>query len=105
VGIGESAFNSIQSCGVAQRKGLYANVILTGGSSMYQGIAARMTKELTSRAPADSHVQVIASPQRRYSAWTGGTILASLSSFEQMCIAREEYLESGKALVHSKCHV
>ncbi|TYG59817.1 hypothetical protein ES288_D07G016800v1 [Gossypium darwinii] len=48
-------------------------------------------------------VKVIASPDRKYSVWIGGSILASLSTFEQMWITKEEYMESGSSIVHMKC--
>ena len=39
----------------------------------------------------------------RYSVWIGGSILASLSTFQQMWISKQEYDESGPAIVHRKC--
>ena len=48
-------------------------------------------------------VQVVAPPERKYSVWIGGSILASLSTFQQMWIAKSEYDESGPSIVHRKC--
>ncbi|KAG4190165.1 hypothetical protein ERO13_A07G015650v2, partial [Gossypium hirsutum] len=48
-------------------------------------------------------VKVIASPDRKYSVWIGGSILASLSTFEQLWITKEEYMESCSSIVHMKC--
>ena len=45
-------------------------------------------------------VQVVAPPERKYSVWIGGSILASLSTFQQMWIAKSEYDESGPSIVH-----
>merc|ERR1719347_2155491 len=39
VGIHETTYNSIMKCDVDIRKDLYANVVLSGGSTMYPGIA------------------------------------------------------------------
>lgn len=47
--------------------------------------------------------QVVAPPERKYSVWIGGSILASLSTFQQMWIAKSEYEESGPSIVHRKC--
>ena len=47
--------------------------------------------------------QVVAPPERKYSVWIGGSILASLSTFQQMWIAKSEYDESGPSIVHRKC--
>ena len=48
-------------------------------------------------------LQVVAPPERKYSVWIGGSILASLSTFQQMWIAKSEYDESGPSIVHRKC--
>merc|ERR1711890_101981 len=80
VGIHETTYNSIMKCDVDIRKDLYANVVLSGGSTMYPGIADRMQKE------------IIAPPERKYSVWIGGSILASLSTFQSMWISKEEYM-------------
>jgi actin-related protein len=43
------------------------------------------------------------SPERKYSVWIGGSILSSLSTFQQMWISKTEYDESGPTIVHRKC--
>merc|ERR1712151_722084 len=85
------------------RKDLYANVVLSGGTTMYAGIADRMSKEITALAPASMKVKIIAPPERKYSVWIGGSILSSLSTFQQMWISKQEYDESGPSIVHRKC--
>ncbi|KAF6737494.1 Actin, cytoskeletal 3 [Oryzias melastigma] len=50
-GIHETTFNSIMKCDVDIRKDLYANTVLSGGTTMYPGIADRMQKEITALAP------------------------------------------------------
>ncbi len=45
-------------------------------------------------------LQVVAPPERKYSVWIGGSILSSLSTFQQMWIAKSEYDESGPSIVH-----
>merc|ERR1712107_782889 len=64
------------------------NVVLSGGTTMFQGIGERMTKELTALAPSTMKIEVVASPERKYSVWIGGSILSSLSTFQQMWISR-----------------
>lgn len=48
-------------------------------------------------------LQIIAPPERKYSVWIGGSILASLSTFQQMWISKQEYDEAGPSIVHRKC--
>ncbi|KAL9647906.1 hypothetical protein ABK040_008177 [Willaertia magna] len=94
-GVHETTFNSIGKCDIDIRKDLYGNVVLSGGTTMFEGIAERMTKELTTLAPASMKVKVVAPPERKYSVWIGGSILASLSTFQQMWITKEEYEDAG----------
>jgi actin-related protein len=56
----------------------------------------------TALAPSTMKIKIIAPPERKYSVWIGGSILASLSTFQQMWISKEEYDESGPAIVHRK---
>merc|ERR1712107_32558 len=58
-----------------------------GGTTMYPGIADRMQKEITALAPSTIKIKIIAPPERKYSVWIGGSILASLSTFQQMWIS------------------
>ncbi|XP_039594257.1 actin-like isoform X2 [Polypterus senegalus] len=102
-GIHETTFNSIMKCDVDIRKDLYANTVLSGGTTMYPGIADRMQKEITALAPSSMKIKIIAPPERKYSVWIGGSILASLSTFQQMWISKQEYDESGPGIVHRKC--
>ncbi|KAK7100378.1 actin CyI, cytoplasmic-like isoform X1 [Littorina saxatilis] len=102
-GIHEITYNSIMKCDVDIRKDLYANTVLSGGSTMFPGIADRMQKEISALAPPTMEVKIIAPPERKYSVWIGGSILASLSTFQQIWISKQEYDESGPSIVHRKC--
>ncbi|GBG88972.1 hypothetical protein CBR_g48582 [Chara braunii] len=102
-GIHDTTYNSIMKCDVDIRKDLYANIVLSGGSTMFPGIADRMSKEITAAAPAAVKIKVVAPPERKYSVWIGGSILASLSTFQQMWISKQEFEESGPPIVHRKC--
>ena len=102
-GIHETTYNSIMKCDIDIRKDLYANTVLSGGTTMYPGIADRMQKEITALAPSTMKIKIIAPPERKYSVWIGGSILASLSTFQSMWISKQEYDESGPSIVHRKC--
>ena len=102
-GIHETTYNSIIKCDVDIRKDLYANTVLSGGTTMYAGITDRMQKEITALAPPTMKIKIIAPPERKYSVWIGGSILASLPTFQQMWISKQEYDESGPSIVHKKC--
>lgn len=100
----DMVFRAISACDVDIRKDLYANVVIAGGSSLFPGFAERLQRELQALSPSTMCVKVLAPPERKYSAWIGGSILASLSTFQSMWITREEYEESGPSIVHRKCH-
>jgi len=102
-GVHDTAYNSIMKCDIDIRKDLYANVVLSGGTTMYPGISDRMQKEMTNLAPNTMKIKIIAPPERKYSVWIGGSILASLSTFQDMWISKQEYDESGPSIVHRKC--
>jgi len=102
-GIHKLTFSSIMKCDVDIRKDLYGNVVMSGGTTMYQGIPERVQKEVKNLAPDSMTIKIIAPPERKYSVWIGGSILSSLSTFEEMWIKKEEYDESGPSIVHRKC--
>ena len=102
-GIHEICYNSIMKCDVEIHNNLYANIVLSGGNTMFPGIADRLQKEITALAPPTQKIKIIAPPERKYSVWIGGSILASLSTFQEMWISKKEYDESGPAIVHRKC--
>merc|ERR1711994_767069 len=57
---------------------------MSGGTTMYPGIADRMQKEITALAPSTIKIKIIAPPERKYSVWIGGSILSSLSTFQHV---------------------
>jgi len=102
-GIHQLTYGSIQKCDVDIRRDLYTNTVLSGGSTMFTGIDTRLNKEMTALAPSAVKVKIVAPPERKYSVWIGGSILSSLSTFQEMWITKDEYDESGPAIVHRKC--
>jgi len=102
-GIHETTYNSIMKCDVDIRKDLYANTILSGGSTMFPGLPERMQKEISALAPPTMKIKIIAPPDRDLSVWKGGALLAQMETFQQMWISKQEYDESGPSIVHRKC--
>jgi len=102
-GIHQTTFNTIMACDVDIRKDLYANIVCSGGSTMYEGLAERLSKEVTALAPPTMSIKVIAPPERKYSVWIGGSILSALGTFQSMWITKAEYEDAGPSIVHRKC--
>jgi len=102
-GIHKLTFQSIMKCDVDIRKDLYANIVMSGGTTMFPKVDQRVQKEMVALAPQSMTIKIVAPPERKYSVWIGGSILASLSTFEEMWVSKEEYDESGPSIVHRKC--
>lgn len=101
--IQQLTWNSISGSDVDVRRDLLKNVIMSGGTTMYEGIADRLKFELTQLAPPSSEIRIVAAPDRKYAVWKGASTLASLSTFAASWISKEEYEEHGAAIVHRKC--
>ncbi|XP_038060659.1 actin-5-like [Patiria miniata] len=102
-GIHQAVYNSIMTCDMATRRDLYCNVVLAGGSTMFPGFCDRIQKELCDLAPSFMKVKISAAPERKLFTWIGGSILASLSYFDNMCVSKQEFQEKGPAVIDQKC--
>jgi actin-related protein len=102
-GVDKLTFSSIMKCDVDIRKDLYGNVVMSGGTTMFPKIDERLKKEIIALAPSTMNIKIVAPPERKYSVWIGGSILSSLSTFEEMWVMKDEYDESGPSIVHRKC--
>ena len=103
-GICDILYSSIMKCDVEIREDLYSNIVLSGGNTMFPGMADRMQKEITAMAPCNMTVKVIAPHKHKHSVWIGGSILASQCTFQPMWISKQDYDESGPSIVHRKCY-
>ncbi|KAI5288377.1 NuA4 histone acetyltransferase subunit [Ascosphaera acerosa] len=84
---------------------LLQNVVLVGATTLTPGFADRLNAELAAMYPR-ARVRVVAatSPaERKYAAWIGGSIVASLGTFNQAWISRKEYEEHGPGIVEKRC--
>uniref|UniRef100_UPI00398F4F30 actin-1-like n=1 Tax=Pristiophorus japonicus TaxID=55135 RepID=UPI00398F4F30 len=97
------AMKSLKKCKAKHRPELFNNIVLSGGSSMFPGLAERIQKEMGELVPSRFKLNVYASPQRKFSVWIGGSITASLNTFRSMWVCRKDYDEKGPAIVHRKC--
>ena len=101
--IQQLAWTSVSNSDVDVRRDLLKNVIMSGGTTMYEGISDRLKTEITNLAPDGSEIRIVASPDRKYAVWKGASTLASLSTFAASWISKDEYEEHGAAIVHRKC--
>ena len=95
--------DSVLKCNINVPKDRYINIVLSGGNTLFPGITERMEKEITILSPPTVKIKVIVPELRQSSAWIGGSVLASLANFQEKWITKQEYDESGPAIVHTKC--
>ena len=103
-GIHERTNWSIMKCDESLHQRLYGNIVLCGGNTMFPGMGERIHREMSMLAPVNARINVITPPDRQYSGWIGGSLLARSDQFETMCIRRlEDYEEFGPNIVYRKC--
>ena len=67
------------------------------------GFAERLERELRALVPEHTRVRIVAPPERKFLSWIGGSILASLSTFQNQWITQEMYQEYGPSVIHRQC--
>nr|BAU61515.1 actin related protein2 [Parachlorella kessleri] len=105
-GIAEMAFSCIQDADIDNRLALYQHVVLSGGSTMYPGMASRLEKSLRSlyvkrvlggKAAGGSRkakIRVEDPPQRKHMVFLGGAVLADIMRQQpDFWISRQEWDE------------
>ncbi|GLT81313.1 hypothetical protein SLA2020_527040 [Shorea laevis] len=105
-GLPQMVLESINKCDVDIRKELFGSILLAGGTASMQQLKERLEKDLLEESPQAARVKVLASgnaTERKFSVWIGGSILASLGSFQQMWFSKSEYEEHGASYIQGKC--
>ncbi|KAL5751358.1 hypothetical protein ACOSP7_025961 [Xanthoceras sorbifolium] len=105
-GLPQMVLESINKCDVDIRRELFSSILLAGGTASMQQLKERLEKDLLEESPQAARVKVVASgnaTERRFSVWIGGSILASLGSFQQMWFSKSEYEEHGASYIQRKC--
>lgn len=105
-GLPQMVIESINKCDVDIRRELFSSILLAGGTASMQQLKERLEKDLLEESPQAARVKVLASgnaTERRFSVWIGGSILASLGSFQQMWFSKSEYEEHGAPYIQRKC--
>ncbi|NWV24270.1 ACL10 protein, partial [Origma solitaria] len=102
-GLHQLAWQSLQAAPQHATRHLLGNIVLSGGSSMFPGFPERMCLELNFLCQdMGVHVEVLANPGRATAAWAGGSMAASLTSFQHTWMTKGEYEEYGAEYVHTK---
>ncbi|PWN25099.1 actin-like protein [Jaminaea rosea] len=97
-GVHQLVVDSINRADLDLRKSLFANIVLSGGTTLMKGFGDRLLAEVKRLALRDMKIKIYAPPERKYSVWIGGSILASLSTFKKMWVSAEDYAEDGEVI-------
>lgn len=103
MGIHELVHTTINRCDIDVRRELYDNIVLSGGTTMFNGLRQRLVTELQRLCPPTITPKVIAPEERKYSVWIGGSILSSLTTFQNQWVTKRDYDENGPGIINAKC--
>jgi len=101
-GLHQALHSSIHKCDLDVRKTLLRQIVIAGGSTLFSGFGERLLSEMRRLAGSGTKIRIAAPPERKYSAWIGGSILASLASFKSMWVSAEEWNEHGANILHKR---
>lgn len=101
-GAADILVNAIYKSDIDLRPKLYSQIVLAGGSTLMPGFGERLLAEVRRRAPAHTKLRISAPPDRIHSAYVGGSILASLATFQTLWVSRDAYEERGSAVLHER---
>ncbi|VDN58126.1 unnamed protein product [Dracunculus medinensis] len=112
--ISETVDAVIQQCPIDVRRGLYENIVLSGGSTMFKDFGRRMQRDIKrisdarlalseelskgNLKPKPIDVQVISHKMQRYAVYFGGSLLGSTPEFYQVAHTKAEYMEKGASI-------
>jgi centractin len=99
-GVDECVAKALMRCDVDLRAKLVPEIYLSGGCTLLNGFPNRLVHALRERLPEAKTIRVTAPPERKYTSWIGGAVLASLGAFRSMWISRAQYEEEGSRVLH-----
>ena len=107
--------HTIQACPIDVRKGLYNDIVLSGGSTMFKDFGRRLQRDiksivndritlnesLTGTKSTGVGIQVISHRKQRNAVWFGGSLLAQTAEFKSYCHTKKDYEEYGPEIVRN----
>ncbi|KAJ9658058.1 centractin- actin- protein of the dynactin complex [Coniosporium apollinis] len=100
-GVHQIVVDAINRTDMDLRKSLFGSIVLSGGSTLTKGFGDRLLHEVQRLAVKDMRIKIFAPPERKYTTWTGGSILAGLSTFKKMWVEKDEWQENPD-IIHTK---
>ncbi|KAK4979499.1 Actin-like protein [Elasticomyces elasticus] len=100
-GVHQIVVNAINKTDMDLRKSLFGNIVLSGGCTLTKGFGDRLLNEVQKLAVKDMRIKIFAPPERKYSTWIGGSILAGLSTFRKMWVDINDWHENPE-VIHTR---
>lgn len=109
---------AILKCPIDTRRGLYRNIVLSGGSTMFKNFGLRLQRDIKKKVDGrmaensarlqnlsgvqaqanEIEVNVVSHSMQRFAVWFGGSMLASTSEFYRVCHTKAQYEEEGSRI-------
>jgi actin-related protein 3 len=114
VSISETVDTVVQGCPIDVRRGLYKNIVLSGGSTMFKDFGRRLQRDI--KRAVDYRIQrseqlsggkikstaidvnVGSHHMQRHAVWFGGSMLTSTPEFFTVCHTKKAYDEYGASI-------
>jgi len=106
--------DTIQTCPIDCRRGLYKNIVLSGGSTMFKDFNKRLQRDIKRHVDyrikrseelsggkiksVPLNVNVLSHNMQRFAVWFGGSMLASTPEFYNVCHTKKDYDEIGPSI-------
>jgi actin-related protein len=106
-GLADAIAQSITRCDHFLREELMPNIVVSGGSSMFPGLAERVEADVSEKliaggVAAGGKITVIAAPERKYGVWIGGSIFASTPVFPVFLIKKVDLESQGQKIFRQR---
>ncbi|KAL0478991.1 actin [Acrasis kona] len=102
LGLHDMAFRAWESCEVDVRNGLYNNIVLSGGNTLFTNFKERITRDLCGKTNSYRPFRVYSDSLRQFSSWIGGSVMASMGTFEKYAVSFDEYQDHGSSIIHNR---
>ncbi|EFC50844.1 hypothetical protein NAEGRDRAFT_29311 [Naegleria gruberi] len=101
-GLAELVFDTFKASPIDVRKDFYNSIVLSGGNTLFNGFKERIKLELENNEKSFKPFKVLADPMRQFSAWMGGSVIASLPTFEDAVVTYEDWEDYGPRSLYQK---
>eukprot|EP00794_Sanderia_malayensis_P006119 gene6119-6823_t len=95
LGVHKFVAKAIKQTGIDHRKEMCRKIFLSGGTTLIEGFAQRLQKELKFLMPETVNIQVHAKENRINASFTGATVISEQPSFADLIISKESWQHHG----------